>query len=220
MRWKSRCDSPPPLDTPLTVEAAADDTLLLRDGDATIAEAVATSVDIEVPAPPSFDEARAAAAASPVIVHPEWHPFPGCFVCGPDRAPGDGLRVHPGRVGAQELFAAPVEYPRDLADTNGLVPTVLVWAALDCPSSFVMYMDGQRPAVPYVLGRVAARIIRRPHIGAPLVVCSWPQGVDGRKLFAASVLYDGDELVACAPGHVDQRLTSARDSGTHGFRPL
>ena len=27
------------------------------------------------------------------------HPFPGCFVCGPDRAEGDGLRLFPGGLG-------------------------------------------------------------------------------------------------------------------------
>lgn len=189
---------PSPLETPLTVEAAAGDLLVLRDGDATIAEAVPAIVDVEAPAPPSLAVARAAAAASPVIVHPEWHPFPGCFVCGPDRVRGDGLRVHPGRVGQEELFAAPVEYPLDLAGADGLVPLHLMWAALDCPSSFVMYMSGERPAVPYVLGRIAARIMRRPAIDTPLVACAWAQGLDGRKLFAGSALYADDELVACA----------------------
>ena len=82
----------------------------------------------------------------------------------------------------------------------------MLWAALDCPSSFVMYMEGTRPTTAYVLGRIAARIDRQPAIDATLVALSWPLGFDGRKLFAASALYQGDELVAVAPRHLDQRL--------------
>jgi hypothetical protein len=170
----------------------------LRDDDTTIAEARAATVDVEPPDPVSLADARAAAATSAVVVHPEWHPFPTCFVCGPDRVEGDGLRVHPGRVGDHELLAAPVVYPADLADADGRVPEQMLWAALDCPSSFVMYLGGERPVTPYVLGRIAAHIRRAPAIDAPLVAMSWPLGVDGRKLFAASALYDGDEPVAVA----------------------
>ena len=78
------------------------------------------------------------------------------------------------------------------------MPAELLWAALDCPSSFVMYIDGVRPTTAYVLGRIAARIDRQPSIDATLVALSWPLGLDGRKLFAASALYEGDELVAVA----------------------
>ena len=134
-----------------------------------------------------------------MIVHPEWHPFPGCFVCGPERTKGDGIRVHPGRVGTRELFAAPVRYPADLADADGAVPAELLWAALDCPSSFVMYMDGERPAnAVRARPHRRSRDRRRPAIDAPLVALSWPLGLDGRKLFAASALYDGEDVVAVA----------------------
>ena len=126
----------------------------------------------------------------------------------------------PGASVDEELFAAPVEYPLDLAGADGLVPLHLMWAALDCPSSFVMYMSGERPAVPYVLGRIAARIMRRPAIDTPLVACAWAQGLDGRKLFAAQRALRGRRARRVRPRHVDQRLTAARDSGTHGFRPL
>jgi hypothetical protein len=188
--------NPSPLETPLDVVHDGE-RRILRDGDTVVAEAVTADVDVDPPRAVSVADARRAAAASPVVVHPEWHPFPGCFVCGPDRAPGDGLRVHPGRVGAGEEFAAPVTYPPDLADADGLVPAHLIWAALDCPSSFVMYLDG-RPETAFVLGRIAARIERRPSVDAALVALSWPLGRDGRKLFSASALFDGDEPVAVA----------------------
>jgi hypothetical protein len=188
---------PSPLATPMQVRSSGGG-VVLRDGDDVVAEGTATTLDVDAPAAVSVAAATDAAAASPVIVHPDWHPFPTCFVCGPDRAVGDGLRVLPGRVGSRPLFAAPVRFPPDLAAGAGDVPAELLWAALDCPSSFVMYMDGTRPTTTYVLGRIAARIDRQPAIDATLVALSWPLGFEGRKLFAASALYQGDELVAVA----------------------
>jgi hypothetical protein len=188
---------PSPLDTPLSVDVDGTNAKL-RDGDALIAEAAATTVDVAPPAPVPVDVARQVSTRSPVVLHPEWHPFPTCFVCGPGRAGGDGLRVLPGRVDGTDTFAAPVEFPRDLAAEDGTVPAHLLWAALDCPSSFVMYLDGVRPATPYVLGRIAARVDRTPGIERPLVARSWPIGHDGRKLFSASALYDAEEVVAVA----------------------
>jgi hypothetical protein len=188
---------PAPLETPMAV-SAKDAQVVLRDGDTVIAEASATTIEIDTPPAVGLADARAAAARSPVLVHPDWHPFPGCFVCGTERAAGDGLRVHPGRLEGQEMFAAPVAYPAELAAPDGSVPSELLWAALDCPSSFVMYMSGERPEAPYVLGRIAARLDRRPAIDATLVAVSWLLGLDGRKLFAASALYDGSDVAAVA----------------------
>ena len=191
---------PSPLETPITVEWPPATELVLRDGDATSPRRRRRSSTSRSPAPLSLAVARAAAAASPVVVHPDWHPFPTCFVCGPGRAPRRRAARAPGRVGDSELFAAPVEFPPDLAGADGQVPAELLWAALDCPSSFVMYMGGERPAMPYVLGRIAARIdpatgdrraARRARRGR--------SGLDGRKLFAASALYDGRRARRVAP---------------------
>src|SRR6187431_3111693 len=47
----------------------------------------------------AFATARAAQSHYPGLVG---HPFPGCFVCGPDRRPGGsdgGMGLHPGPVG-------------------------------------------------------------------------------------------------------------------------
>lgn len=182
---------PPPLDHPLTLDAA-DGRAVLRDGDAVVAEAVAAVVDVEVPAPVDVATATSASARSPVVVHPEWHPFPSCFVCGPDRSAGDGLRIFPGVVEGREVVAAPWVPGRDLAEHDGRVRAEVVWAALDCPSSFVMYLGrDDQPDAPYVLGRLAADVDVRPHAGQELVVIAWPRGEDGRKLFSASALLDG-----------------------------
>ncbi len=71
------------------------------------------------------------------------HIFPTCWVCGPDRAPGDGLRLFPGAVpGAPDnLVAAPWTPREDLDDGSGHVATEQVWAALDCPSFFGLGPD-------------------------------------------------------------------------------
>ncbi|MDZ4828362.1 MAG: hypothetical protein SGJ13_18125 [Actinomycetota bacterium] len=179
---------PPPLDRALTVEDRGDSVVLL-DGQDLIAEAVPATVDLDVPAAVDLETATRAAAQCPTALHPEWHPFPSCFVCGPDRASGDGLRVFPGPVEGRDLFAAPVSFPADLVD--GTVPRVLVWAALDCPSAYPMYTGDTRPASPYVLGRIAARVDREIPADAAVVATAWRLGVDGRKLFTASALFDG-----------------------------
>lgn len=182
---------PPPLDRTLAVEER-DAAVVLLDGDVVVAEAVPAVVDVEPPEPVSLDAAVAAAARCPTIVHPEWHPFPSCFVCGPGRAEGDGLRVFPGLLDGRAVFAAPVSFPPDLV--NGRVDPVLLWAALDCPSAFPMYMDG-KPAAPYVLGRLAARIDEPPAAG-PLVATAWLIGHEGRKMFSASALLTTSGSVA------------------------
>lgn len=189
---------PPPLDRTLSVEHRGDAVALL-DGDALIAEAMPAAVELDLPDPVDWAAADAATARCAVLVHRDWHAFPTCFVCGYERAPGDGLRVFPGPVAGTDMVAAPVAFPHDLGDDNGLVRSEIVWAALDCPSAFVMYDRDttERPA-PHVLGRIAARIDRRPASDEQVVAMAWPLGRDGRKLFSASALFDGAGRVLAA----------------------
>jgi hypothetical protein len=72
-----------PLERPLGVRHDGD-TLLLEDDGWLLAEA------------------RPAAGRGPYYGDPL---FPDCFVCGPARAPGDGLRIFPGRVPRHRLVA-------------------------------------------------------------------------------------------------------------------
>lgn len=96
--------APPPLDKPLDAIATDDGTWELRDG----ATVVATGRPIRVePArleKASFDEARAAELLTPVKPHE--HPLPTCFVCGPARAKGDGLRIFAGPLGRHNAVLA------------------------------------------------------------------------------------------------------------------
>jgi hypothetical protein len=189
---------PPPLDRPLAVERT-DEGVLLRDGDEVVARARATTVPFEAPEPVSVGVAVVAAEGSLFRRAPGEHPFPTCFVCGPDRRMGDGLRLFPGRVAGRDVFAVPWTPAAEFADEGACVRAEIVWAALDCPSSFAMYVEEDPLEGPYVLGRIAVRIERRPRVRDDHVVISWREGVDGRKLFAGSALHDArGDLLAVA----------------------
>ena len=180
---------PPPLDRPLEV-VRENDGAVLREGDDIVARAVPTTIELDAPEPVSVGVAVVAAESSRFRQAPGEHPFPTCFVCGPARAEGDGLRLFPGRVDGTDLFAVPWSPASEFADRSGYVRDELVWAALDCPSSFAMYLEEDPLEGPYVLGRLAVRIGARPRTDNDYVVTSWRVGVDGRKLFAGSALYD------------------------------
>lgn len=176
---------PPPLGRPLTVGCEADRATLC-DGEALVAEACRSAVDVEVPAPVSPAEALEASARYP------WrcdHPYPTCFVCGPRREPGDALCIFPGPVAGRPLFAAPWTPDRSLAGADGSVEPEFVWAALDCPSGIVTDLLGDVGVI--LLGRLAADLRRPVAAGANHVVQAWPIGRDGRKLHTASAIFDG-----------------------------
>lgn len=177
---------PPPLERPLEVEREPE-RVVLRDGADVVAEAVPTTLDVEVRPPVAFNTATEVSLASP-FRDATRHPFPTCFTCGPERDPGDGLRLFAGRVPGTDVFAAPWT-PEKIADP-------IVWAALDCPSSAVIYLDDPHPP-PHVLGRIAARVDRRPEPGVPHVVMSWLLERAGRKVFSASAVFATDGTV-CA----------------------
>lgn len=109
------------------------------------------------------------------------HNFPGCFVCGPDRAAGDGLRIFgaPYRDGVVAAWCPRAE----LTATTGDVDEIYLHAALDCPSYFA-FGDTSLVAL---LGRMHGEVLARPQIDEPCVVMAWPLAVDGRKRHSAAV---------------------------------
>ena len=178
---------PPPLDSDL--ELRSDGALRsLWDGDELIASAQPATIDIELPAAPDLSAAKAASARFTGFTR---HIFPGCFVCGPHREQGDGLRIFAGPLNPS-LVAAPWEPRADLCGKDGLLLSRFVWAALDCPGYFAV----QHRSGPAVLGRFTVHVERRPSCSTPLIVCGWHIGSDGRKHEAGTALYAGDELVA------------------------
>lgn len=175
---------PPPLDRALEVRRDGDAAVLL-DGEAIVAEARPASVDADPPAPVSLVEAEEAVARH-VRVGSEV--FRECFVCG-IREGDDGLGIYAGPViGREPIHAAPWTVRESAPE--------IVWAAIDCPGAYAVGAEGRGETV---LGRMAARVVRLPDVGARCIVVSWPLGEEGRKLFAGTALYAEDgELLAIA----------------------
>jgi hypothetical protein len=177
---------PPPLEIPLDVRRL-DGRLELLDGDEIVAEARTATIDIDPPAPVTAAEAAEAEQAYGGF---ERHEFPTCFTCGPDRAEGDGLRIFSGAIsGRPDAVASPWVPHRDHADGDSVVPPEIVWAALDCPSGWSHIQQG----VVAVLGRMSARQLAPVVVGEPYVVVGEATGVDGRKRFATSAVFDRDD---------------------------
>lgn len=191
--------APAPLDTPMTV-VDSDDGLEVHDGPTLVARALPSRPTALVPPTTvTADEAVRAAERYRGLVQ---HAFPTCFVCGPDRADGDGLGVFPGPVEGPDVVAAPWTPPTWLAGDGGAVAPMFVWAVLDCPSAFGFTAwaerTGRTPTVA-VLARMRIRQDAAVPVGEPLVVLGWGQSADGRKQHAGSAIQTADgEVVAVA----------------------
>jgi hypothetical protein len=182
---------PPPLGKLLTLHRAGPGRLQVLDGHSLIAEATGLPADtrFELPAPVSAPLARAAGARSPLRQHPELHPFPTCFVCGPQRAPGDGLRICVGPVPGTGLSADVWHPDEQLADATGEVRPEFLWAALDCPGGMAALLRDAPDGAMYLLGRLAARQLGPVRAGQPHVVVGWRLAAQGRKVLAGSALF-------------------------------
>ncbi|GAB4103129.1 hypothetical protein GCM10028790_21480 [Micromonospora taraxaci] len=162
---------PPPLETELSLVDGE-----VRDpaGELVAEVRPVDAVDAVVP-PVDLETAVAAATRYPGLVE---HPFPGCYVCGPQRA--DGLRIFPGRL-PDGRTAAPFRAPEQVSEAT-------VWAALDCPGGWTVLAPGR----PYLLGRIAAVVGALPAPGDECVVTGALLGVDGRKAAVHTSLYGPD----------------------------
>jgi hypothetical protein len=186
--------NPPPLATELRSEPTPQGALIMH-GDQLVAEVTTTSLAIEPPPPVGFDEACRAVAGYPWATE---HPFPQCFVCGPARAEGDGLRIFPGAVAGRNVAAAPWVPAASLPQEDGRVAAPIVWAALDCPSWFGAACFHPWEGRP-LLGRLAVAIRERPRIGERCVCVGWLRERDGRKHHVGSAIYsETGELRAIA----------------------
>ena len=191
---------PPPLDTELELCTVDDGTVVLRHGDRDIASGVRLEdwSPADWPAVSTEEAAIAAARTFPA----DQHPFPTCFVCGPARSPGDGLRLQAGPLSANDpewsgTLAVPWTADASLDDGAGRVRSEFVWAALDCPTAYASSSaSGMRPML---LGRQSVRIERLPRVGETSVIVARATGHDGRKRFADAALFaaDGTQLAGC-----------------------
>lgn len=178
---------PTPLGVPLRVcapRAAAEPWILAAANGEPIAEARAVA-GAPADAPPALPAADV--APGPPLAGAD-HPFPGCFVCGPARPPGDGLRLLPAAAADGRLAIAPWTPAAELAGPGGFVDPAFVWAALDCPGYFGATLGG--PRVPLLLGRMTAAIRGPVRAGARLRVLGWRLAHEGRRHEAATALVD------------------------------
>jgi hypothetical protein len=199
-----RLHIPPPLDTALRISRLHDGSVEMHDGDTLVASGCGAPLELDVPAPPSENEARDAMQGFPCY---EGHLFPTCFVCGPEREHHDGLELFAGPVaGRASLWACLWRPAADLLDNEGNIRPEILWSALDCPGYFAA-MDGTlRPAV---LGELTGEL-RTPVSGTgPLVVYAWRIGEDGRKFYSGTAIARGGETVARAKSTWVELKTSA-----------
>ncbi|WP_342712304.1 hypothetical protein AAFG13_13485 [Bradyrhizobium sp. B124] len=193
--------APPPLERSLDVLMGTDGDVELREEDRLLATARAVRIDAPDVPRVSYEAAEEAVGRTPY--DERTHNLPTCFVCGPARAHGDGLRIFAGPLqtpisGRPAVFAASWVPHGSLADADGYVASEFVWAALDCPTGYCsvgaghLGLNGNETVL---LGRMAARIDHRLSPGDRCVVAAWPTGREGRKLFAESALLSPEQDV-------------------------
>lgn len=177
-----RLSLPPPLAT--TMEVRDSETgIALHDGEVVVAQARPAELSLEAPVPPSFDEALAASRSFPGF---SVHPFPSCFVCGPERAAGDGLCIFPGPIDGGHRVAGPWIPDPSLASANGTVAPEFLWAALDCPGAFSFQTPAQGAMV---LGELQVKLLGEVAAGERCVVVAWELSHQGRKHQTATALF-------------------------------
>ena len=128
---------PPPLDAPMEVRENEGLVELYHKGEL-VASGRSANVEFDIPKPPGFAQAQAASDRYRGFVN---HFYPGCFVCGPERDHGDGLRIFAGPVeqgtGPEGMVAAAWIPDETLRDSSGFVAPEYIWAALDCPGGTI-----------------------------------------------------------------------------------
>lgn len=190
---------PTPLDTTLALTLNHDGGGELRQGNSVIAVAVPSTLHVDVPPPPSLDEAIAAQAMSPsATMNDGLGVHPVCFGCGLDRRDGDGLRIAAGPLNAHghAQVAAPWHPGEHFADDNGMALPQFVVAALDCPGAFAFIVDQQMAGL---LGRWTFEQYAPVRADETHIITGWQTGADGRKRFAGTALFTASgELAAAA----------------------
>jgi len=184
--------SPIPLDAPMEVRRD-NDALSIHHGQTLIAQAEIIGLQLDVPIPPSFDEAHAAREASPAFERNASRHFPDkvgfhplCFCCGVEHE-DDGLHVTAAPLRDNEIVAAAWQTQLRWADDAGNIPARFLWTALDCPGQFAFYAGGIRTGM---LGRLAARIEHPIPAGERCVVTGWRIGIEGKRHYAGTAVFD------------------------------
>lgn len=176
---------PPPLDVEFAILELPEGKIEVRHGELPVCEAAPATLDLQVPGPPAYLDAVDASRSYAGFIA---HRFPNCFVCGPQRARGDGLRIFAGPVPLRDLVAAPWVPDVSLDRGDGKVRPEFMSAALDCPGYFSVCSDDRM----MLLGQLTAHIDRLVHVGESCTVVGWKLGGSGRKYETGTAIFDGD----------------------------
>lgn len=181
---------PPPLDRTLSVTAGANGGVQLLAGEELVAEAKTGSVGLTSNVVPSFEEA---VRASNAYTGYDIHPYPTGFVCGTERERGDAMHIFAGLLAHTEIVASPWIPDPSLAGEDGFIRPEFVWAALDCPGAFAVFVKITRPVF---LGRLTTEIFLPIEPGERCTVVGWPISVDGSKHDAGTAVHKEDGTTA------------------------
>lgn len=188
-----RLKAAPPLATALRLESTAIDARLFN-GTTLVGEARQSTLDLQADPCPSSEAVEQAAAS---FMGFKFHRLPGCFVCGPERSRGDGLRILPGALEGSATVAAHWTPDPSLGDDSGHVRSEFLWSALDCTGAFPLMPLPDDKLI--VLGELTASITGQIQVGDTCVVLGWPLGAEGRKRLAGTAIYaSAGRLVALA----------------------
>lgn len=172
--------------------------LVLYAGEELVANARPTKLDITVPESPSF---AAAELSSQRYRGFQSHFYPGCFVCGPEREYGDGLRIFAGPLDTEgetrSMVAATWVPDNSLTDDSGFVAPEFIWASLDCPGAY-SFPEPEKGAI--LLGELAVDIRKTVSAGEKCVLIGWEISQSGRKHFTGTALF-GESGGCCAVGY-------------------
>ena len=69
-----------------------------------------------------------------------------------------------------------------------MLPTPIVWAALDCPGQYAYLAANIRTGL---LGRMTAKILA-PVVGDAFVITGWRIAVEGKKHLAGTALFNAE----------------------------
>jgi hypothetical protein len=174
---------PPPLDVELTVRELSGGELEVLHGEERVGQARPQALTLEAPRPPDYLEA---VEASRHYAGFRRHRFPSCFVCGTQRARGDGLRIFAGPLPERGMVAAPWVPDSSLDSGEGKVRPEFMSAALDCPGYYAVAPDDRM----MLLAQFTAHVDRLVHIGESCTVIGWAIGISGRKHEAGTAVFD------------------------------
>ena len=172
---------PPPLNTKMEI-MVGEESLKLMHSNEIIATIRPGTIDFEAPKAPSF---KKAIEASKNYVGFKTHPYPNCFVCGPNRESPDALCIFPGKTPNGKMIAAPWRPNELLSDGKGNVKNEFIWSALDCPGGLVVLEESNK----ILLGRMTANIKHKISVDEKCVVIGWLKGIEGRKFFSGTAIY-------------------------------